>query len=144
MKSKWTTALFIAALAIVMVTSASIPVNAQQATDRQVAQDAPKDAALVDTKSLAGTWRGYPITPTGARLKVPVTIRIKDDGTYEAHGELMAVGKISLDDKGQLVYQGSLSSGTVTVHKDKKGGQSIKFWRDGDKNKVAGEYDRVN
>ena len=102
---------------------------------------AQTEKTVENIKSLAGTWRGYPYSfLTNTRANNPITIYIKEDGTYKAYGQIMVEGALSLSQDKKILFQSSRVSGTVTSHEE-RGVQVLKFWFDN--GNIAGEYERV-
>lgn len=99
-----------------------------------------KEVKVDNIETLAGTWSGYGNNKLGQRMNDLITIYIKEDGSYKAYAQMMVVGNITIDKDGNIRYQSSYSSGTITLYENDKGQQSLRFWRDG---KLSGEYDRV-
>ncbi|MDO8676416.1 MAG: hypothetical protein Q7K16_02065 [Candidatus Azambacteria bacterium] len=99
---------------------------------------ADDDKSIDDIKVLAGrTWHGYVVLQKTGQ-KPPISLNIKDDGSYKAYGAFMVVGQITLAD-GKLSYQSSRSSGTITLHEDGKT-QILRFWSE--KGTLSAEFER--
>ena len=70
-----------------------------------------------DVKEIAGTWQGWVTVGT---TQSRVTMRIKEDGSYEASSQTgsLTVGKYYLEG-GKLRYRSSRTEGAATVSEDR-------------------------
>ena len=140
------TALFIAMLVIVFtfMSPAILPMNADVALAQQSALNPPAVIDPSDFGFLAGTYRGDGYSVRGSPLGKQITRYIKPDGSYESHGYIMVVGKITRDQDRKIWYQDSVSSGTVEVIQKKGAVFGLRFWRDKDNNLMAADLDKTN
>jgi len=140
------TALFIAMLVIVFtfMSPAILPMNADVALAQQSALNPSAATDPSDLGFLAGTYRGDGYSAQGKRLDKQITRYIKPDGSYESHGYIMVVGKITRDQDRKIWYQDSVSSGTVEVIQKKGAVFGLRFWRDKDNNLMAADLDKTN
>ena len=79
------------------------------------------DLTVSDVKELAGTWEGH-VRSTYGPSRRPITLTVREDGSYTAVGDSIAEGKIQLVG-GRLIYDSTFSSGTMTV--EERGGKQM-------------------
>lgn len=103
------------------------------------------ETTISDTRMLAGTWKGYAHgqNTQGQRGQpVPLTVTIRENGSYQAQGARTVDGTITANG-GKGTYSSTGSSGTVKYFKAGSDREMLRFEGSSSQGTGFAEYERV-